>query len=337
MNVSGPGRLRSLRRAAPIPLTAIALVLAFAAIAPRVGAQEPPAGSAAPEKKVDFITPHISDGYEIDVPYWRPPFVKEVCLGRHEGEECKPLWEPVHIGGLALQLSPTKHLVMLLVAATLCVLALVGAARAHVRQTKAVGHPQGPATLIETLVLYMRNEIILPNVGPHGEGYVPYLLTTFFFILFANYLGVLPYASTATGNISVTATLAIVAFLVTEISGIIALGPGYLNTIFYWNKELGPVMRVLLFLIMTPVEILSKLTKPFALAVRLFANMLSGHIVVLAFIGLIFTFGSVLIGLAPLSMAIGVMLLELLVAFLQAFIFTLLTSSFIGQVREAHH
>jgi F-type H+-transporting ATPase subunit a len=321
-----------LRRAAPL----LAAVLTLTAATPRLQAQEPKAPQAT-NKPVDFITPHISDSYAIDVPYWKPPFVMEVCLGRHEGEVCKPLWEPVHIGGVTLQLSPTKHVLMLLLAATLAVVVLVGAARAHVRHTQTVGHPKGAVTGIEALVLYMRNEIILPNVGPHGDGYVPYLLTTFFFILFANLLGLLPYASTATGNISVTAMLAVIAFLVTEISGIVALGPGYLNTIFYWNKELGPVMRVVLFLVMTPVEIMSKLTKPFALAVRLFANMTSGHIVVLAFIGLIFTFGSVLIGLAPLAMAVGIMLLELLVSFLQAFIFTLLTSSFIGQVREAHH
>jgi len=165
---------------------------------------------------------------------------------------------------------------------------------------------------------------------------VPYLLTVFFFIYIANMLGLLPYASTATGNISVTAMLAVVSFLVTEISGIRALGWGYFKTIFYWNKDLGLFMRVILFLVMTPVEIMSKLTKPFALAVRLFANMTSGHIVVLAFIGLIFTFSSLASG-APLAMAVGIMLLELLVAFLQAFIFTLLTSSFIGQIREAAH
>jgi F-type H+-transporting ATPase subunit a len=328
-----------LRRAAPI----VFAVLALAAASPRIGAQEPKAGAAAPDaanKPVDYITPHISDSYTIDVPYWLPPFVKEICLGRHEGEACTPLWEPVRIGPVSLQLSPTKHVVMLLLAATLCAVALIGAARAHVRYTQTVGHPKGAATGIEALVLYMRNEIILPNVGPHGDGYVPYLLTTFFLILFANYLGLLPYASTATGNISVTAMLAIISFLVTEISGIIALGPGYLNTIFYWNKDLGPFLRVVLFLVMTPVEIMSKLTKPFALAIRLFANMTSGHIVVLAFIGLIFTFGSALLGLASLAslgMAVGIMLLELLVGFLQAFIFTLLTSSFIGQVREAHH
>ena len=295
------------------------------------------AASQEPQSQhVDFITPHISDGYEMDLPYWKAPFAYEVCLGRKVEGKCGPLWDPVTIGSRSIQLSPTKHVVMLFLAAAICVLVLVGGARAHVRDTAAAGHPKGAANGIEATVLYLRNEVILPTVGAHGERYVPYLLTVFFFILFANLLGLIPYGATATGNISVTATLALVSFIVIEISGIVALGPGYLSTIFYWNKDLGIFLRVVLFLIMTPVEIMSKLTKPFALAIRLFANMVSGHIVVLAFIGLIFTFGA-LAGLAPFAMAVGIMLLELLVAFLQAFIFTLLTSSFIGQIREAAH
>jgi F-type H+-transporting ATPase subunit a len=304
------------------------------AAAPTVQAD---AHAPVPGERVDFITPHITDSYHLELPYWKPPFVKEFCLGRHIGEHgCGPLWDPIHIGSFELQLSPSKHVVMLLIAASLCVLVLVGAARSHVRNTRSAGRPRGLGAAIEAVVLYMRNEIILPNVGHHGERYVPYLLTVFFFILFANLLGLIPYASTATGNISVTAMLAVISFLVTEISGIAALGPKYLGTIVYWNKELPPVMRVLLAIVMTPVEIGSKLTKPFALAIRLFANMTSGHIVVLAFIGLIFAFRGLASG-APFLMAVGIMLLELLVAFLQAFIFTLLTSSFIGQIREAHH
>jgi F-type H+-transporting ATPase subunit a len=186
------------------------------------------------------------------------------------------------------------------------------------------------------MVLYMRNEVIMPNVGPHGERYVPYLLTVFFFILTMNLLGLIPYGSTATGNIAVTAMLAIITFLVTEISGMVALGRHYLSTIFYWNTELALPMRILMFLILTPVEFLGKFTKPIALAIRLFANMTAGHIVVLAFIGMIFTFAGLASGL-PFLMAVAVMLLEIFIAFLQAFIFTMLSSVFIGQMRVAHH
>jgi F-type H+-transporting ATPase subunit a len=292
---------------------------------------------AAVPAEVDIITPHITDSYELELPYWKPPFATHVCLGRHVGEHgCGPLWEPVHIGGLALQLSPTKHVVMLILAATLAAVILIGTARAHTKHTHAVGRPKGFAAGLEAMVLYIRNEVILPNVGPHGEGYAPYLLTVFFFLLFANLLGLIPYGSTATGNVSVTATMAILSLLVTEISGVRSQGLGYLNTVFYWNKEMVLPLRVIMFLIMSPVEIISKFTKPFALAIRLFANMTAGHIVVLAFIGLIFAF-KLPVGFAPLLMAIAIMLLEIFVSFLQAFIFTLLTSVFIGQMRVAHH
>jgi F-type H+-transporting ATPase subunit a len=178
--------------------------------------------------------------------------------------------------------------------------------------------------------------VAIPNLGHHGEGYVPFILTLFFFILFANLLGLIPYGSTATGNISVTATLAIITFIVVEIAGMRAQGLGYLNTIFYWNKDLPLIMRVPMFVIMSPVEIIGKLTKPFALAIRLFANMTAGHIVVLALIGLIFLFRGPL-STAPFLMAVAIMMLELFVACLQAFIFSLLASVFIGQIREGAH
>lgn len=291
---------------------------------------------AAPAEE-DFITPHITDGYAMELPYWKPPFAKHVCIGRHVGEhDCGPLWDPVHIGGMELQLSPTKHVVFLALAATLVALVLIFTARAHTRHTHAVGRPKGFAAGLEAMVLYIRQEVILKNIGPHGQAYAPYLLTVFFFILFANLLGLIPYGATATGNVTVTGTMALITFLVTEISGVRSQGAGYLNTIFYWNKDLALPMRIIMFFVMTPVEIASKLTKPFALAIRLFANMTAGHIVVLAFIGLIFAF-KLPAGFAPLLMAIGIMLLEIFVSFLQAFIFTLLSSVFIGQMRVAHH
>ena len=204
------------------------------------------------------------------------------------------------------------------------------------RHSHAVGRPKGFAAGIEAMVLYLRDEVALANVGPHGERFVPFVLTLFFFVLFANLLGLIPYGSTATGNISVTGTLALITLVVVEAAGMRAQGIGYLNTIFYWNKDLNPVMRVIMFLVMTPVEIVGKLSKPFALAIRLFANMTAGHIVVLAFIALIFSFGA-LIGVAPLLMAVGIMLLEIFVAFLQAFIFALLAAVFIGLVRQGAH
>ena len=286
-----------------------------------------PQGATTAEEKVDIITPHITDSDHMEIPYWAPPFYKVLHL---------PHWAPIMIGGYALDLSPTKHVVMLFIAAFLCCTVLITAAQAHKRHHHAVGRPHGFAAGIEAMVLYIRNEVAIPNLGHGGSGYVPFILTLFFFILFANLLGLIPYGSTATGNISVTATLAIITFVVVEAAGMRAQGMHYLNTIFYWNKELPLYMRIPMFIIMTPVEILGKFTKPFALAVRLFANMTAGHIVVLALLGLIFTFRGFLSG-APFLMAVAIMMLEIFVAFLQAFIFAILASVFIGQIREAHH
>ncbi len=315
-------------------MTTRLFLLALVMAATPLRAQEPSHGAAAAtgcpaHDPSDIITPHITDSHCMEVPgfpkFWE---VHEVEL---------PRWAPLHIGGVEIDMSPTKHVVMLLLAAALCCIVLIGAARAHKRHTHAVGRPKGFAAGIEAMVLYIRQEVALPNLGPHGEGYAPFILGLFFFILIANLLGLIPFGSTATGNISVTATLAIITFVVVEFAGMRAQGLGYLSTIFYWNKDLPLAMRVPMFVLLTPIEFIGKLTKPFALTIRLFANMTAGHIVVLALIGLIFTFKSYVLGTAPLLMAVAIMLLELFVAFLQAFIFSLLASVFIGQIREAHH
>jgi F-type H+-transporting ATPase subunit a len=152
-----------------------------------------------------------------------------------------------------------------------------------------------------------------------------------------NLLGLFPGGATATGNIAVTAALAGMAFIVIEVSGMLSLGPkGYLQTIFYIPPGLPPALRPIMLVIMLPVEIIGKLAKPFALAVRLFANMTAGHVLVLALIGLTFLFQSYTVGIVSSAMSTFIMLLELFVAFLQAFVFTLLTAVFIGLMREAH-
>jgi F-type H+-transporting ATPase subunit a len=277
---------------------------------------------------VDIITPHITDSHVIDVPCWNHATL--VC------EYELPRWKPIVIGHYAIDMSPTKHVVMLLVAALICCLILVTAARAHVRHTHAIGRPKGFSAGIEAMVLYIRQEVAIPNLGHHGEKYAPFILTLFFFIMFANLLGLIPYGSTATGNISVTLTLALVTFVVVEIAGMRTLGRKYFSTIFYWNKDLPLYMRIPLFIIMSPIEVFGKFTKPFALTIRLFANMTAGHIVVLALIGLIFIFHNA-VSVAPFIMAVLIMMLELFVALLQAFIFALLAAVFIGQIREAAH
>jgi F-type H+-transporting ATPase subunit a len=312
---------------------ALLLALAVAAApAPAASAQTHAAPEAAPAEaaaNADIIMPHITDSRHMEVPCFNSHFACAIEL---------PQWAPLHIGPVTLDLSPTKHVVMLPIAATLCAATLITAAAAHRRHHHAVGRPKGFAAGIESVVLYVRNEVVLKNVGPHGEGYAPFLLTMFFFILFANVLGLIPYGATATGNISVTATLAVMSFIMIEIAGARTLGKGYWGTIFYWPHDMPfGAMKIVLFLILTPVELLGKFTKPFALAIRLFANMTAGHVIVLAFIGIIFTFGSWAIAPAPFAMALAIMLLEVLVALIQAYIFTLLTSVFIGQIREAHH
>ncbi|HLA89816.1 MAG TPA: F0F1 ATP synthase subunit A [Gemmatimonadaceae bacterium] len=299
--------------------------------APTAAPAEAPAQAPAKEPaREDYITPHISDSRHLELPAFSlaEGFTREVEL---------PRWKPLTVFGVELDLSPTKHVVFLLLSATLVALVLIGSARSVQRATAAGRPPSGFANAIEAIVLYIRNEVILPNVGPHGNRFVPFCLTLFWMILSANLLGLVPYGATATGNISVTATLAGLSFLVTEIAGMRTLGKGYLSTIFYWPHDMPLPVRSVMTLIMTPVEIISKFTKPFALAIRLFANMTAGHVVLLALIGMVFTFGSWIIAPLPAAMAVAIMLLELFVAFLQAFIFTMLTSVFIGLIRESHH
>ena len=277
---------------------------------------------------IDFITPHITDAHTLDYPCLHSGFVCEYEL---------PHWNPIHIGRFALDISPTRHVVMLWIAALLCIITTLLALRAHNRRTREGRAPGGFGNGLEAVVLYLRNEVILPNVGPHGNGYVPFLLTLFFFILFANLLGLVPYGATATGNISVTATLAIITFMVIEVAGMKAQGWGYINTIVFWPRDMGLGLRIPISMVLTPIELIGKFTKPFALAIRLFANMVSGHVVLLALISLIFTFATWILVPVPIALALGISLLELFVAFLQAFIFTLLSSVFIGLIREGAH
>jgi F-type H+-transporting ATPase subunit a len=318
--------LRSLSRFACVAMLALAPLSVSAQEHDATATEH--AAPAASDKPVDFITPHITDSRHLEIPALNSHLAAEIEL---------PTFEPIHLGPLTVDLSPTKHVVFMLLAAVIVSLLLIIAGNASKKQHETMGHSKGFAGAIESMALYLRNEVVLPNVGHHGEGFVPFALTLFFFILVCNLLGMLPWGATATGNIAVTAMLAIITAVIVEVAGMRANGLGYLSTIFYWNKDLPIVMRVLMFFVMTPVEIVGKLSKPFALTIRLFANMTAGHIVLLALIGIIFTFKSWALTPVPVLMATAISMLELFVAFLQAFIFTLLASVFIGQIREAHH
>ena len=296
-----------------------------------LSAQEP--GAPVAHKTLgpaDIIMPHITDSKTVELP----------CVKGWAEWACEwklPTWN-VRIGNQDIDFGPTKHVVFLLLAAILTGLVVILAARSHVRSTERIGRPRGFAAGLEAVILYLRNEIFMPVLGGHGgERYVPLVLSLFFFILFCNLFGLVPYGSTPTGNVSVTAALALLTFVVVEAAGVRALGRGYVGTIIYWPHDDMPLyMKIPLSVIMTPVEIIGKFTKPFALTIRLFANMIAGHVIILALIGLIFMFGW-FVSLAAIPMALFIMFLEILVAFIQAFIFALLAAVFIGQIRAAHH
>jgi len=289
--------------------------------------QSAQSGHTQSRHEIDIMG-HLANSREIELPYWKPPYYYSWEL---------PSIPPIRIGSVVIDLSPTKHAVFAALAAVIVALLFIISARSVARAQAEGRPPKGLGGAMEATALWIRQEVILPNVGPHGEGYAPYLLTTFFFILACNLLGLLPWGATATGNIAVTGALAVLAFLIIEISGMRALGfKGYMNTIFYLPPGLPGWLKPFMLIVMTPIELIGKLAKPFALAVRLFANMTAGHALVLALIGLTFTFHSYLVGGVASVMATLVMLLELFVAFLQAFVFTLLTAVFIGLMRAEH-
>jgi F-type H+-transporting ATPase subunit a len=229
----------------------------------------------------------------------------------------------------------SKHLVFLLLVALLVILM----AQLAVRSYKGGHVPKGLGAAVESLVVFIRDEVAEPNIG-HGDGrkFTPLLCSFFFFILVAALFGLIPGSATSTGNISVTLALATVSFLAQQWAGISKNG-----LVGHFHGLVPPGMPWLLLPIMIPVEILGMFTKPFALTVRLFANMLAGHMVITTLLLLIPLMGQLhwLAGVAmtPISLvlAVFIMLLELLVAFVQAYIFTLLTAIFIGMYAHPSH
>lgn len=270
--------------------------------------------------KVDFI------GAVLDARYIRIPFVGYVDLPPAHSWQVGPL-----------DLTPTKHLIFLTLAAllTLGTLLMGGALAGRAKDGRTSGRRHNA---IEAMVLFIRNEVVKPNIGKGSDAFAPFVITLFFFILFANLVGLLPYAYSATANISVTAALALLVFITTEVAGMVKLGPaGYFKTVFFMPAGMNPVAGGLLGLALMPVEIIGKITKPISLALRLMANMVAGKIVFLAILSLIFVFGSWAITPAPLFLAVAIFFLEIFVSFLQAFIFAMLTSVFIGLIVHSHH
>ena len=257
------------------------------------------------EKPGDLIMHHILDNHT----YAFEPF-GEVHLPRLE------------VAGY--DISITKHVVMIWLAAILVVITAT-AAGTSIKKSSANKAPKGIANVFESLVDFISNDVAKPNIGHGYEKFLPYLLTVFFFILFCNLLGLIPYGATATGNVNVTLTLATFTFIVTQVSAFRAHGVvGYM-------KHLTAGTHWALWIIMVPIEILGQFTKPFALTIRLFANMTAGHIIILSLFFISFILKSYIVAVAvSIPFAIFIYLLELFVAFLQAFVFTMLSALFIG-------
>jgi F-type H+-transporting ATPase subunit a len=271
----------------------------------------------------DFASHHIGDASEIEF------------FGGHWSLESLSI-DPIALGPLTIDLSPTRHVVVMVLVALLMLptfILLAGVLRKR-RQENA---PSGLANAIEAMVVYFRDEVVRSNIGHGADAFTPFILTLFFFVLGMNLIGLTPLGITPTANISVTAALAVISFVVIEVAGFTALGPaGYARTIFFLPPGLPGLMKLPMLAILTIVEALGKLAKPFALAIRLMANMTAGHTLILLLMGAIFVLQSYLVGVGAVAVASALMILELFVACLQAYIFALLTSVFIGLIRHAH-
>ena len=294
------------------------------------------------ESVADYVMHHVVDGtsWEIEVPlsYEHIAIPLPQIHVPFTAGACTPVEDPAHpgqmmvpgLGAGCLDLSLTKHTVIMFVSAAVLILLML--LLPNRKKNKLV--PTGTAeNVIEMLVLFVRDELAIKNIGKEwGPKYTPYLITMFFFILTMNLMGLLPWSATATSNLAVTAGLAICTFLVTQFAAIRAAGlKAYL-------AHLTGGVHPALWVVMIPVEVLGLFTKPFALTVRLFANMLAGHIVIFFLLGLIFILKSVVVAAVSVPFAMAMYFLELFVSAVQAYIFTMLSALFIGMgVATAHH
>ncbi len=238
-----------------------------------------------------------------------------------------------------LDLSFTKNVLAILISIIIMLWVFLSVAKAYRHRPDQA--PTGMQNLIEPIILFVRDDIAIPSIGKHKyERFMPYLLTVFFFIWFNNMIGLIPVfpgGANVTGNITVTMVLALFTFAITTING----NRNYWLHIFnmpgvpWWVKYPVPLMPV--------IEIIGMMTKPFVLMIRLFANMSAGHIIVLGFFSLIFIFGEINpalgYGVSVLSLAFTIFMtmLELLVALIQAYVFTLLSAIYFGMATEEHH
>jgi F-type H+-transporting ATPase subunit a len=226
-----------------------------------------------------------------------------------------------------LDFSITKNAASIMLSAVILLLVFTAVASGY--KKNAGKAPSGIQSLFEPLIIFVRDDIAVPNIGEKkATKYLPYLLTVFFFIWINNLLGLMPTGANASGNIAFTLSLAVITALITNFSG----NASYWGHIF-WTPGVPLWLRP----IMLPVEIIGILTKPFALMIRLFANITAGHIIILSLMSFIFIFKSIAVGVPVSAFVIVMTFMELFVAALQAFIFTLLSALFIGAAIEEHH
>jgi F-type H+-transporting ATPase subunit a len=236
---------------------------------------------------------------------------------------------PVEEGRHILDFSITKNVASMFVSVALLFFVFFSVRKGYSsNEGKA---PKGIQSFFEPIIIFIRDEVARPNIGDKHEKFLPYLLTIFFFIWFNNLMGLLPGAANVTGNIAVTGTLAIFTFVITQFSGNKQYWQHIFNTpgVPWWLKIPLPIMPV--------VELIGVFTKPFSLTVRLFANITAGHIIILSLFSLIFIFQSILVGPLSVAFAVFMFFLELFVALLQAFIFTILSAMYFGAAVEDHH
>ncbi|MFM7016691.1 MAG: F0F1 ATP synthase subunit A [Bacteroidota bacterium] len=235
--------------------------------------------------------------------------------------------------------SITKNVVSIFITIAILLMVFISVAKAYTNKRKGLA-PTGLQNAIEPIIVFMRDDVIKASIGEKHEKYLPYLLTLFFFIWINNLLGLIPIfpgGANVTGNISVALVLAVLTFIITTISG---------NKNYWQHIFAMPGVPKGVLVLLTPIEILGMFLRPFVLMIRLFANIAAGHIIALSFFCLIFIFGQESLygtggglGVSPLSLVFTVFMamLELLVAFLQAYVFTLLSSVYIGAAVEEHH
>ncbi|HLY70542.1 MAG TPA: F0F1 ATP synthase subunit A, partial [Puia sp.] len=232
-------------------------------------------------------------------------------------------------------ISLTRNVVQMIIGLSLFVWVMLRIAKRYKSGVGVTSAPKGSQSLFEPVVTFVRDEVAIPNLGDSHEKYLPFLLTIFFFILINNLIGLIPGSANVTGNIAFTFMFGVIAFV-----AILASSNKY-----YWGHIFNPPgVPGWVKGILVPVEVLGVFTKPFALIIRLFANMVAGHIIIICLISLIFIFANLNIavgwGVSPVSIAFTIFIyfIEVLVAFIQAFIFAMLTAVFIGQAKEgAHH